>query len=870
MFYLQDWFTTKKSEKTEDWAQSVIRWIRMNMRQLISDEEASEGVRYLLGEQSLDYVKELFQNPATINLTDQNRRRGPYGNSDIKRHENHDEFLNREMSGVHFRPVKILQKFFSINKSEMKKMGVVVDVRSIDPTTSERKKRVESFLKNRPKIEQHLSEIFNKIGQPGVKMDHYSSRFGEEPTEGNTGQFDAMGMDGSDPADVTHFIKHFYKLPEEISLQDLIDYCIMDNDVDKKMENWMLDIWAKFAICAACHVSDVTGKITYDYIAPETVWIYGGGRRQDYNDANGKCYQQKISIKELLDRFGNSFDFKANFDKLLQAVSFAGMALEWTGIAPSWDSVSSGSSYWRINEQSGVRNSSINDFMALKVLVGYVEWSSQNQETFGETDKSKDNSLAINNQPPDGERYQTKARFETPTYKSFFLAVSLIDQVLFNFGEATYQQIEGYSDFNTNFSIITWKGVGTAPAIIAKPFIDIWHELWFKWKYEIRRAKPRGTAYNYEAILELMESVYTDQELNREAKLSKMLSFLDSSASIIYAIPKGPDGKPLVSNPAELHKDLPNGLSPESKMYWELMVGLLDELQEVLTGKSPLRAGDPGASRDSMNNQFKALEYSQNATYYVPEMLTFMYEQLAVKTGLFAQDIIQFKDYNTLAYKYLEDAVGEAALDNIGKLKKKAMHRYGIFVESLDQSASRAKLSARIDFALQNKTITNAQALIVEGIKSPTKAFLWLAYFEEKTAKDAQKRAMQLQQMQQQGEAQKDQRQMQIEKLKGDYTIQAEQIKADAAKQGHIITQQGGITKKAMEHTSDVIQIEQQARADLQRESASIDATGKQNPQAPPPAPIPTGGPAPLGAPQQQGGLGQQPEPAMPPAMQAQ
>lgn len=839
MFYLKDYFSTKKSEKDPEWAQRVVRWIRMNMRQLISYEEAQEGMAYLLGNQDMSFIKDLFQNPALMNLTNQT---GGYGKMKTPApHSNHDEFMQREMTGVNFRPLQILEKPFNIHKAEMKKMGAVVNVVSQDPTTTDKRKSDESLIKNKEEIEAILHKVYTKIGHPAPKIQDYEKRFGEKASHGNIESFEHMGLDAKDPADVNQFMRYFYKLDEEIAAQDPIDYCMTDNEVENKTSNWMADIWAKKAICAACHVSDVTGKIMYDYLAPETVWIYGGGRRQDYNDANAKAYQQKISIKELLDRFGNSFDFEGNFDKLLMSITFAGTSLEWTGISPSWQGVWSGSDTFRTTEG---RPSSLNDFMALKVTVGYIEWSSQNQETFGETDKESGPSMFQNNQPVNGERYQTKARFETPTYKAYYLATSLVDQILFDFGEMTYQQIEGYSDFNVNFSIVTWKEIGAPLAIIAKPFLDIIHEAWFKWKYEIRRAKPSGTNYNYESILGLMENLFSDQELSNEARLQKTLSFLDSSANSLYTIPVGPDGKPLVNNPADLHRPMPNGLSPEVKLYWEIIIGTMDELQEVLTGKAPLRTGDPGGSRDSMNNQFKALEYSQNATYYVPQMLTYLYQQLAAKTMLYVQDIVTYKTYNTLPYKYLENAVGEKTLNTIKGLGKRAMHRYGIFVESLDQTAQRAKLSARIDFALQNKTITNAQALLVEAIKSPTKAYMWLAFFEEKTAKNIQKNAMQMQQMQQQGEQQKDMRQMQIEKMKGDYLIQAEQIKSDSDKQGKIITQQGGITKTLMKHASDVQQIEKEAEMDLKMQSENIDRTGKQNPPpAPALPPLPTGGP---------------------------
>jgi hypothetical protein len=847
MYFLREWFATVKTEKTSEWAATCIRFSRTYARQMVSDDEAATGMAYLEGTQSLSWLEEQFLNPGKINLTNENIRRiNPATGTPIQPHTNHKEFLNDHMRNANFVPLKILEKFLQINIAEMQKVGMPLDVRAIDPTSSEQRKQDANLLKNKPQIEKDLSEIHNKIGEPPVKLDHYKARFGEDPANGNIDAFKSMGLTDGDAADVNQFINYFYKLKQEISAQDIIEYIATVNDDSRKVQKWVRDMWSKKAIAGYCHVSDVTGQIVHDYLAPETVWIYGTGRREDFDDANAKFVQYRVSIREMLDLFGNSFDFETQFSHLLMAITFAGQALEWTGIRSSnqtigWGDVRSGKQTFRMDG----RESNYDDFMSLKVVVGYIEWDTQNQNAFGEVDKSKGSSVAEDNQPTNEERYQTKARFETPMYKSFYLATSLIDQVLFNFGEMTYQQIEGYNDINSKYSIITWKEPGTPLAITAIPFLDLAHEVWFKMLYEYRRAKPSGMMYNYSSIISMMENLYTDQQISREAKLQKFISFLDSSANQFYDYPIGPDGKAIINNAGQVHIPLENGPSQTVKIYWEQFIATLDELQEICTGRSPLRAGDPGNSRDSMNNQFKALEYSQNSTAYIPEMLTFMYQQYAQKTMLYVQDIIQFKDYNTLAYKYLEDGVGKEALETIKGLGKKAMHKYGIFIESIDQTAQRAKLSQRIDFALQTSKITNAQALLVEDIKSPKKAFLWLAYFEEKTQKQVQQNAMQLQMQKTQGDQQTEQMKMQGIKLKGDYDVQVATIQASADKQGKIINQQGGLAKKAMEHTSDMLQIEAEADADLKRQSQNIDNTGKQNPPAPQPVAIPSGGPAP-------------------------
>lgn len=840
MYFLRDWFEAEKSKHDISWADNMIRNIRLYMTPLISADEAQTGMDYLLGRQSLDYVQNLFQNTTKINLTNENRQFNHLGNA-VNRHEGHDKFMQTEMTGACFRPLPLLEKMRITLTAEMKKMGVVVNVRSNDPTSSEDRNRDKALLTNKKKIETDLSHLYTKLGQRPVKMEHLESRFGENPAAGNIEAYKEMGLDDGDPQDINQFMEYFHKLGQEMAAQEVIDYCMLDNEVMDKIEMWVTDIMAKKAICAACHVSDVNGKITYDYMAPETVWIYGGSRRKDYNDANAKAYQQKVSIKEMLDRFGNSFDFQSDWDNLLMAITFAGTSIEYTGIFPSWQGLVSGEQW---TDRNG-SNFGINNFLAFKVTIGYIEWSAQIQEEFGNTRKATGNQMYEDNQTPDGERYQTKARYETPTYKSFYLVVSSVTQVLFNFGKMTYQQIEGYNDFNTNFSIITWKEIGDPLAIMARQFIDIIHEAWFKFKYEIRRAKPAGVSYNYESLLSIAEDVFMDVEIDRGAKLQKILSFMDSSANNMWSFPRDENGKMITTGINNLHVAQPNGLSPDAMKYSEIIITQMDLMQDVLAGKAPLRQGDPGGSRDSMNNQFKALEYSQNATAYIPDMLTFMFQQCAQKTMLFTQDIVQYKKYNTLAYKYLIHAVGEDALEKINGLGKRAMHRYGIFVESLNQTVQRAKLSQRIDFALQNKLITNAQALLVEDIKSPMKAFLWLAYFEEKTDRNKQKQAMEMQKAQQDGLMQIEAMRQKTEQLKIDGTLQNTSLEGKFNLQQHANTANAQITKQEMKSVSDAESIYHQLRADMIHMLAEQGKIPPVMPMGAPGPAMPTGGPSP-------------------------
>lgn len=845
MFPLRQWFEADQKKHTAEWFNDILRFIRWNMKPLVSPAEAARGMEYMLGYQDMTFIRNLFLNPAKLNLENDNGRNivNQY-RQPVSSHARHDEFLQREMSGVNFRPLPIMEKIRNILIAEQKKMGIVVNVRAQDPTSTEQRKIDQDLVRNHKQIENFLSYIYTSIGQKPYKIEDNMTRFGEKPDSGNTGEFYSMGFNEQDPSDVDFFFKNFHKLDQEIAAQEPIDYFMSFNQVLDKMENWTNDIMAKKAIAAKVYVSDVTGAITYEYVAPESVYIYGGGRRKDFNDANAKVYEQRCTVRQLIDTLGNAFDIEAQWNNLLVAISFTN-GVEFTDIKLAYRSwVGAGGSTNLTTKAGGVYG--YNEFMDFKVTLGYVEANSQEQNYGGNPAKDK-SKFFQDNQPK--EKYQSEARYETPTFKAYYLAVSAVDQVLFNFGKMPYADIEGYNDWSTNFSIITWKEIGDPISIQCIPLLDLINEAWYKFKYEVRRAKPRGTDYNYDSLLTIAMDLIPDTNTSKMDKVTKVLQLFDQSPDGMWTFPIV-DGKPVLMTNNQLNIDKPNGLSDKALQWWEIVINAWDKMLDMV-GIAPLRQGDPGNPRDSMNNQFKALEYSEASTYYIPDMLTSVLQQLANKTIFYVQDIITYKDYTTLAYKFLSDAVGEDCLYKLQGLGKTALHRFGIFVESLNLAPMRAKVDAVLIEAVRTKTITTAEYLLLQDIKNPKKAFYILAYFEQRNKKLQQDQALQLQDRAHQQQMELEAMKQKTVMLEGDYMIQGKQIEANSNIQGHLINQQGGITKTKLKQEGDVEQIYHNAQADLEAQQRELNNTGKTTPTfVPPPTPTASmpGGTSPLNA----------------------
>lgn len=837
MLPIKQYFDVKKEDKTAEWFNEITRYIRISWNPLVSFDVAQLGMSYLLSYQPMDFIKELFKDTARINLTNEtgNAGRGGLVNNigrPVSSQNRTDDLIKREMVGMGFKALPIWEKMKNVIIAEMKKMGPVVNVRSTDPTSVSKRIMDKGLIEHKNEIEGLLSYAYTAIGQQPYKLRDHKARFGEKPDNGNTEQFESMGLNPGDPADVDFFMREFHKLDMEISMQDAIEFVAAYNQWTLDIEKWVNDLLSKKAVAATVYVDDVTGAIMTKYLAPETVFIYGGGNRQDFNDAGAKGYERKVSIKELLSIIGNEFDMEREFNKLLQAITFT-EKVEFTGVAPDYRGFVGGAKGSELKANG--RLYSYNDFLTFRVTLGRIEFSSQNQQTDEEV-KSEAAGFFEDNQPK--EKYPTKARFETPTYKAFYLAVSSVDQILFDFGELEYKDITGACDFNMNYTIVTYKDIGDPLAIQSIEIIDMINEAWYKFRYELRRAKPRGRGWNYDSMITSLMDMIPDTTISQFNKLQKVMEMLDSSSNEIYTFPQV-DGKTMPLPGNQLNYDIPNGMSKESMLWWTIMMDGIQYLKDMI-GIAPLREGDPGGNRDSMNNQFKALESSQESTYYIPDMLTYLFQQMSVKANFFTQDIIQYKKYNTLSYKFLEDSLGEDTISKLEGLGNIAPHRFGIFVESMNLSQLRQKLDAYMDKAVQNGTITIAQMLLIGDIKNVKKAVATLAYFEQRNKKMVDDSAAKTQQAQAKQAMEMKQMDLQIKQKEIDAIILKAQIEANAGQQEHLINQMGGIAKTKMKTDGDVAQIYHSAYADFLAQSQKLNATPSS--VVPPPA-VPQGMP---------------------------
>lgn len=795
MFTLREFLELDENKKNADWANTIITYLRQHMQPIISQEKAREGMEYLFSEYSQDSVRKMFKDP--------------------------------DKAGISFRQLGIMEKIRNVFIAEMKQMGVIINVRAVDPTADEDKRDDIDMLTRRKSMEGLLTYVYGGIGEPAFKLADEEKRTGKKPYKGNVHEFDEMALDDSDPEDVSFFMKHFHRFDHEIALGDAIEFLMTYNEIDELISYWVNDILAKKAIAGKIYVSDDSGAIKMEYLAPETVYAMQG-RKKDYKDAICLAYEQSVTIAEMIEIIGNDFDQERDMNELLRAVNYT-YRTEYTGVHTDG----------RLYSGSGEHTCSFSNFMQFKVGLGYIEFKSVNARSYKVTDKNTFGNfsmfpIATDSEVTGDSRYRKESEYQQCTYKSYYLTYSPTAQHLYKWGKLNHQYLEGAEDQISNFSIVVYKEVGKTAVEIARPFIDFLEKNFKKFEYMVVRAKPPGRAYNYESLVQIAEKMFPNSD--QRVGVNEVLAMFYESANEVYTLPEI-NGNP-VGGGSNVNYDIMHGLSKSIIEFKNNIDWGFAQINSLI-GISPLRDAYSPKPREAVGLQEKALDYSEHATYYVPGMITYVINRLAVRGTYYVQDIINYKDRNTMPYRFLTKGVGYLTVDKISTLGRVAMHRYGIFVEALDQAKDKALNLQIYTKAMDNKTITPAQYLLVKNIKSPKKAFVTFAYMENRNIKIAQKNAQAIKQQEQQGQMQLEQMRQQTQQQKIQGELQVVDLEGQWRYKSNAYGVDIGMMKKQMElHVGPEVK----ASANI-REDAATNGGGPAVQPSNQPAPVAPGMP---------------------------
>ena len=130
MITLTEYFEIDSRKKNEQWADKLISHFRNNWENLIDEHKAQNGMRYLLSNNDMKRVTEMFKDP--------------------------------KETGMNFVPIAIMEKLRNILIAERNKAGIHIGLHAIDTSAKIEKDADYTLLKNRAEIEGIMSSLQKK------------------------------------------------------------------------------------------------------------------------------------------------------------------------------------------------------------------------------------------------------------------------------------------------------------------------------------------------------------------------------------------------------------------------------------------------------------------------------------------------------------------------------------------------------------------------------------------------------------------------------------------------------------------------------------------------------------------------------------
>lgn len=764
-------YETDESKMTAEWADRVISYRRMDWQFVISPSEYFANKNWLLSVQSMKDIENYFD----------------------------DEEFKRN---VKFVPLPIMEKPRNILQDEVKKSGIKPYIEANDVSAIQDKDNDVFKLTNRSILENDINAARSKINiQAPYKMDY-------DKFNGNIDEFDQMGLDASDPSDVRYFIEAHYKLNYVANAQICVDSYSDLNEDEEDIPRYIIDVLCCKATCSWDYVSPVTGQIKSQYLQPsQTRWIRGN--RRDGKDAACRGWEKQITLTQLIEQLGDSFNFETQWRDLVSSVNYYNNT-QYDGFIRDgvpYNMRLDGMSPEQIKEQGDLPVQLMEwgslTTMNYKVHFGFIEWE---QWCDHAEKRNTKNGLMFpvsssDFKPTERSLYERKDWYFQKTKCSFYLATGAISQRLYGYGDLFAQLTEGQYDEYSRGSVSIILEEGLPAILVAHPYLHLANYAYYKMVWAIHKSEPDIWDFSYESIIEVAKKMRNElqgqnQPQQAGAFYSATMQLVEYMKKKLYRLHTYPivDGR-VVGGGGSPHQKIPGQLDP---LATELRTIVLEWAEYQITDKlglAPREANTPNP-KEGLRLTEIYLKQSRSATGYIPDMIERTFEHKAKIRLLYIQDIINHKA--SVPYKFLVDLVGKKIIGAVEALGKVAYHRMGCTVKSFSVQQEREDLLQKAEIALANQQITFIEYVMVKNMKDPRKAGIELAYMQEKAAKATQQRAMQLQQQQQAGQQQIIQMQMDLEDRKGMWKLKGDQIIADAQVQGKQLDYQKGVQTTAM------------------------------------------------------------------------
>lgn len=255
---------------------------------------------------------------------------------------------------------------------------------------------------------------------------------------------------------------------------------------------------------------------------------------------------------------------------------------------------------------------------------------------------------------------------------------------------------------------------------------------WYKLQNVMLRARPRGIMIELGAL----ENV----PLGRAGKALKPMEIIDlynQTGNLIYRR-LSEDGDKSNYKPIE---ELDNGIGGEAVQYFNIITSNIQLLRDIL-GFNEITDGSTPDPRTLKGVAKYATESTNNSLDYIRRSERNLLERLCYSLTLRIQDAAQMGTIDGFVRALGSNSVQFFKLDPLV-----SAYECGLVITQKPSEAEREKLSRRIEQAIASNQITLADAMMVEALDDIKYAELLLGYKINKNKEDAQRIAMEQQQM---------------------------------------------------------------------------------------------------------------------------
>lgn len=784
--------TLNPNDKDPKWANKTITMFRRYWRRLKGVQIAWADRATMFSLNSMDKVRESFDDTEFIKHTT-------------------------------FQALPILEPMVNAIVEDITRQPPRAELKCLDPTAVNLKKKDIEMLRNRAIIQNDRSELQGRIGMPNYKLP--TNNFNS-----NVDEFDNLGLDESDQEDISFYEQNLQRLKFEMAGQQVWDAISKNSRFDKEIIRKLVkDIFAFKTCCVQDYVDTVTGEVKARYVDPEMCYgIFGTANNGKGDVCRG--WQDQVTIQEFLQMVGDEFVFERDWRYLLWGINFCNTR-KFTGFIRNGSPFDCcGDPFWQGQlGLSEIKEPALLDWSEaylFKIYMGYIEWPSPEMTANFVT--RKDDPSYVEEVPYDyilskkkrKEGYDTESRYKIPWYSSYFIATTTVSQWIFGFGKIYFQRSYGADDEYCNGTLCFYQEEGLSATEIARPYLQVANFTFYRMLWVIYKAKPDPDEFIFDELLQIAK--ITQRQFAQQGTNQISAPGLDNILMNIVKEQKAKhvrirtypriDGKPIQTiHPIEQRGR--GGLDPIA-LSMQAVCQWAEQMIAAKIGLNPQRLGQNPPPRESTQSEENTVNYSMQTTGYIYRMIQYLKEHAAVCALNYAQDIIKFK--GTLPYNWLKKMIGDEAFANLSALDEFAAHRCGIFIDDYNSDADKQDVKAAATLALQNQEISYPQWFLVTQTQDYKRAAMLLGRYKEKAIQQEQQAKIQEQQAAQQLQTMKYQQEKDliITKAMGDLRVEQERTRSYVA--AAQINAKNKIDVKELQVASEAPKIDAKAAAQMQ------------------------------------------------------